>query len=118
MNLGEIILKIISYFLQPFTSKFMLSLKKNKAVGQIMVLYENDQFIPIRFWDAPFLEVEKLIPKKAVILDLGCGEGFFTNFLALSSKNRKLIGVEIDKDRIKKANHKLVNAKFKNGDIV
>lgn len=73
-------------------------------------------FARIRFWDAPFIEVERIVPKEGFIVDLGCGEGIFTNFLALSSFDRKILGVEIDKKRISQADHKLPNISFKLGD--
>ena len=71
----------------------------------------------IRVWDAPFEEINKLIPKRGVITDLGCGEGILVNYLAISSKKRKLIGIEIDKNRIKMANKDISNVSFKFGDI-
>jgi len=73
-------------------------------------------FSKIRFWDAPYEEVEKLVPKKGKILDLGCGEGVFANFLALSSKNRRILGIELDKERLAAANRGIKNASFKQGD--
>lgn len=74
-------------------------------------------FSKIRFWDAPFVEVEALLPKEGFIVDLGCGEGIFTNFLGLSSPSRKILGVEIDEERLSQANHSLPNVSFKYGDV-
>lgn len=77
-------------------------------------------FVKIRFWDAPYIEIEKLIPKKGKILDLGCGEGIFTNFLAIKSSGREIIGIDIDNKRIsqaKKAGAKLSNIKFIKSDV-
>lgn len=93
----------------------------DSTVNKTIELYKNlgwkKLFAKVRFWDAPYLEVEKLVPKKGVIIDLGCGEGLFANFLALSSKQRKIYGVEIDKERVKQADRGLVNARFIHGDI-
>lgn len=90
------------------------------AVDETISLYNmmgwKKLFSRIRFWDAPFIEVEKLIPKSGTILDLGCGEGIFTNYLALSSSKRKIIGVELDKQRVREANRGLKNVKFEYGD--
>ncbi|MBI3397178.1 class I SAM-dependent methyltransferase [Candidatus Woesebacteria bacterium] len=84
----------------------------DKTVG----LYSNSSwkrwFSKIRFWDAPYLEVEKLVPKRGLIIDLGCGEGVFTNFLATCSSTRKVIGIEIDKKRLSQADHGIKNVKF------
>lgn len=73
-------------------------------------------FVKIRFWDAPYIEVEKLIPKEGKILDLGCGEGIFTNFLGLASDKRKILGIEIDKKRLRIANRGVKNVTFAWGD--
>lgn len=89
-------------------------------VDQTISLYSGvgwkNLFSKIRFWDAPFIEVEKLIPKSGTILDLGCGEGIFTNYVALASSKRKIIGIELDKQRIIEADHGLKNVTFKYGD--
>ena len=82
-------------------------------MNEVFELYKNvgwkKFFAKIRFWDSPYYEVEKIIPKKGTIVELGCGEGVFTNFLGLSSKTRKVIGVEIDMRRAKDANRGLKN---------
>ena len=75
-------------------------------------------FAKMRFWDAPFIEVEKIITKEGLILDLGCGEGIFTNYLALSSTRRKVVGIEIDKKRIKEADRGLSNVVYKYSDVL
>lgn len=69
-------------------------------------------FARIRFWDAPFVEVEKIIPRGGTIIELGCGEGLFANFLALTALKRKIIGVDIDRTRIKQAQRGLKNTSF------
>lgn len=73
-------------------------------------------FARIRFWDSPYYEVERIIPKKGTVVELGCGEGVFTNFMALSSMQRTVIGVEIDKQRAKDANRGLGNVSIVRGD--
>lgn len=89
-------------------------------MNQVFELYKNvgwkSLFARIRFWDSPYIEVEKMVPKKATIVELGCGEGVFTNFLGLSSKLRKVIGIEIDKHRYLDANRGLKNVKIIKSD--
>ncbi len=96
-------------------------MKKNILIHKTIALYSNlgwkSIFAKIRIWDAPFLEVEKLIPKSGNILDLGCGEGLFSNFLALSSPKRRIFGIDIDKNRIKQTDRGLKNTKFILGDV-
>lgn len=95
---------------------------KSNLVDKTISLYENSGwkkwFSKIRFWDAPYVQIEKLVPKNGKILDLGCGEGIFTNFLALSSQKRSLVGYELDKDRLKHANKKLKNVRFKQANLL
>ncbi len=94
--------------------------KSNKNVDKVMDLYNLDGFTgwfkKIRFWDAPYLEVEKFVPRRGVIVELGCGEGIFSNYMAVSSSKRKIFGVDLDRNRIKEANGGLKNVRFKHGD--
>lgn len=96
-------------------------MSNNKYVDKTIKLYANSGwkrwFAYIRFWDAPFIEVEKLLPREGIIIDVGCGEGLFSNFLAISSLGRKIIGVDIDKNRLQQARKGLVNTKYVFGDI-
>ena len=73
-------------------------------------------FAKIRLWDAPYKHAETVVPRKGLIVELGCGEGLFSNYLALSSDKRKIIGVELDENRVKIANRGLPNAKFIHAD--
>lgn len=91
-----------------------------EAVKRTIQLYSNigwkSIFTRIRFWDAPYAIVEKLVPQSGIIVDLGCGEGIFSNFLAISSNKREVIGIELDEKRIKVANRGVSNALFRQGD--
>lgn len=73
-------------------------------------------FVKWKFWEEPYEELEKLIPKKCRIVDIGCGEGVLGNFLSLMSSSRKVLGFEIDRKRLSIANRKVPNTKFKYGD--
>ncbi len=91
-----------------------------KAIEKTISLYQEfgwkNKFSKIRFWDAPYIEVEKIVPVKGNITELGCGEGIFSNFMALSSPQRKITGIEIDRQRVSEANRGLTNTTFKYGD--
>ena len=65
----------------------------------------------------PYLKVEKLVPKRGLILDLCCSHGLFTYLLEFKSKERKVLGLEINNNRIKYANIGISNASFEAGDI-
>lgn len=89
-------------------------------IDKTISLYKNvgwkKWFSKIRFLDAPYQKVEKLIPNNGLIYELGCGEGVFSNFMAVSSNKRKIIGIELDKKRVKQANRGQKNTIFKYGD--
>lgn len=94
--------------------------EEQKIIKQTIALYHHygwkKYFARLRFWYAPFVEIEKLLPKKGTIVDLGCAEGILTSYAALSSKDRQMIGIDIDAKRIKQSPH-LKNAIFKHGDV-
>lgn len=73
-------------------------------------------FTKIRFWTSSFVELEKFVPKKGTILDLGCGYGIFGNYLALTSPQRNILGLDTDKEKIKNAYKGIKNISFKVGD--
>ena len=65
---------------------------------------------------APF---EKLVPKKASILDLGCGYGFLSYMLQFLSEDRMITGVDYDEQKIATANNgylKTERLQFFHGD--
>jgi len=50
-----------------------------------------------------------LLPRKGRILDIGCGYGFMTNMLALTSPERDVTGFDFDEEKITVAQHGFVN---------
>lgn len=61
-----------------------------------------------------------LVPHKANIVDVGCGYGMLSYALALSSSERKIVGIDHDEDKIEIANHcpvKPDHLQFKYGDV-
>lgn len=117
MSIGKLIFEVCSVILSPFTKRFFANVDGNHLINKTVNLYPNPKFTRIRFWDAPFIKVEKLVPKSGTILDLGCGEGIFSNFLGISSDQRKVLGIEINKERFKIAQRSVPNVKFVLGDI-
>lgn len=118
MNIHErLLLSFLDFLLKPFVNKFLTQINQNPKIEKLVNLYPEDKFIKIRFWDAPYIEVEKIVPKKGITLDLGCGEGLFANFLASTSKERQVFGLDIDKRRILKANRGFKNTRFVWGDV-
>lgn len=82
---------------------------KLRNLSDIKALYRRDStstflYTYLRFWEYPRLErIERMIPKKGVILDLGCGYGIFSNYIAAMSKKRKVIALELNKEKVLKA---------------
>ena len=54
----------------------------------------------IRWWTAPFTELELEVPLAGDILEVGCGHGVFTVFLGVSSRARRVVGIDIDSEKI------------------
>lgn len=92
---------------------------------QIYNLYKNliwrDRAImKSRFAFMPLEIINDLLPSKGKILDIGCGHGAISNYLALKSENRELVGIDLSKERIKIAmsstgNNR--NVSFYHGDL-
>ena len=66
----------------------------------------------LRFLILPVKKIDEIVPKSGRITDYGCGFGIVSCYLALSSKNREILGIEQSADRIKKA--KLIGKYIKN----
>jgi 2-polyprenyl-3-methyl-5-hydroxy-6-metoxy-1,4-benzoquinol methylase len=94
---------------------------KKQAVNETINLYSKvgwkGLFAKIRFWDSPYVLVEQLIPKKGRVVELGSGEGVFSNFLGITSPKREVLGIEIDTKRISVADRGLANVSFRRGDV-
>ncbi len=113
--LNSIISVIVEFIVKkPFVQKKI----KGKNAKRIIDLYSTTpytrNFVKFRFWFGPILEIDALTPKKGLILDIGSGEGILANYLAISSPERKIIGVELNKDRVKEATKGIRNIKFIN----
>lgn len=54
----------------------------------------------------PLDDINKFLPSKGLIYDLGCGEGVITKFLAYASKARIVVGVDSDKNRLQNTSAK------------
>ena len=95
-------------------------MKDKIVVNKLLKLYHGlgwkSLFTKIRLKDAPYKQADALVPKKGNIIELGCGEGLFSNYMALSSGKRNVIGIEIDEVRFRQASRGIGNTKFILGD--
>jgi 2-polyprenyl-6-hydroxyphenyl methylase/3-demethylubiquinone-9 3-methyltransferase len=57
-------------------------------------------YVRLRPWILPLATIDQRLPRQGLILDIGCGYGVLTNLLALSSKERLVVGIDRDQERI------------------
>jgi len=81
-----------------------------------------EQFV---YWklkqDPMFPRLSEVVPKEGFILDLGCGYGLVTHWLAYGTDQRKFLGVDFDEDKIRVARRTAVNhprIQFEHRDIL
>jgi dolichyl-phosphate beta-glucosyltransferase len=121
----SILNKSLQVILQYFFKAFFLLVgnpDKTPDTKKAIKLYEDNGFAglftKIRLWDSPMEEIQKLAPKKGLVVDLGCGDGFLANYLAISNPQTKIIGIELNESRIKNADKGLKNTNFIAGSIL
>ena len=74
----------------------------------------------LRILILPYKKLDSLIPGKGTIVDIGCGNGGFSNYISLFSSKRNVFGIDLSKKRIesaKKSIGKRKNVKFVLGDV-
>jgi len=57
-------------------------------------------YLRTRWRLCPFELVESHFPRRGRILDFGCGYGMLSNFLALKSPERRVLGIDLNRERI------------------
>jgi SAM-dependent methyltransferase len=77
-------------------------------VREVLTLYPDLSplerlYLRLRFSLLGIAQLECHLPREGRIIDLGCGYGYFSNLLAMSSLKREVLGVDLDTQRIEKA---------------
>ncbi|MGI9120976.1 MAG: class I SAM-dependent methyltransferase [Acidimicrobiales bacterium] len=54
----------------------------------------------MRWWTCPFPAVEVAVPTRGQVLEIGCGHGLLSLFLATSSPTRRILGVDVDEAKV------------------
>jgi len=72
-----------------------------------------ERYKPLSTWESfylrtrwrlcPFELVESHVPRRGRVLDFGCGYGMLSNFLALKSAGRQVLGIDLNEARIEVA---------------
>ncbi len=55
--------------------------------------------------ESNYAYIDKLVPRRATVTDIGCGYGYLSYLLNFVSPERKIQGVDYDEDKIELANH-------------
>ena len=80
---------------------------------------KDKTYTKLRYRLCPFEKIENKIPKKARVLDIGCGYGLLTNLIAINSEKREVSGIDLSNKRISIAkksvgNRNNINFELKN----
>lgn len=88
-------------------------IKRYRSIGSRIFILIRDIIMPFRI-------IEKYVPKKGKIIDVGCGHGALSLYLGLKGKKRKVSGYDLDRQRIKSARYAasgISNVKFAVKDL-
>ena len=96
------------------------------ALGRAVARYRKAPlgarlFVHGRAFLSDLAVVERYVPNKGFIVDLGCGHGLFACVLRESSPTRRLLGIDLDPRKIEVARGAILDTewlRFEVGDIV
>jgi len=96
------------------------------ALGRALARYRTAPlgprlFIRGRAFLSDLAVVERYVPRKGFIVDLGCGHGLFACVLRESSPTRRVLGIDLDQRKIEVARAAIQDTtwlRFETGDIV
>jgi len=78
---------------------------RTPAARRALELFEDaprgDRFhVRARWWTCPLPAVERQVPTSGRILEVGCGHGLLSFYLALTDARREVHGIDIDRHKI------------------
>lgn len=71
----------------------------------------------VRWHTCPFPEVAAAVPRQGRVLEVGCGHGLFSAYLALASAERRVRGVDVDAAKVTAARTAAVRARRQGADV-
>jgi cyclopropane fatty-acyl-phospholipid synthase-like methyltransferase len=97
-----------------------MTIKKYFSTINLYPFFWPKIYVFLRFIILPAVKIEKLLPLKGSILDVGCGYGFTSIFFA-KNKKRKITGLELNPRRValaKKVSSNIPNVSFKTSNLI
>ncbi len=99
--------------------------KSSRPIDLALRLYADQPFgirafVMARHLLCPLSTIDRYVPARGRILDLGCGHGLFSTLMAISSPERSILGVEPSGVKMRTATtlgSKLPNVRFRQGTI-
>lgn len=73
--------------------------------------------VTVRWHTCPFRRIAASVPRQGRILEVGCGHGVFSAFLALQSPRRGVRGIDIDDVKIRSARTAAERVRRMGGDL-
>lgn len=77
-------------------------------------------FVRLRHLLAPLARLEMLVPNTGEVLDLGCGHGLFSNYMAMRAPDRDVVGIDPSPEKARTAmqtDELLPNTRFMQADL-
>jgi len=94
---------------------------EKKTRKEAQDLYRNlgwpSFFARLKFYFAPFVKIEALVPKEGLIVDLGCGYGLFSHYIGIAEPKRTVLGFDLDQSKTKYGDRGYTNVTCRYGDI-
>lgn len=79
--------------------------RPDRAGREALALYRGAPWgdrahVHIRWLSAPFRRLVRFLPPAGSVLEVGCGHGLFSTYAALDAPGRRVVGVDIDAEKI------------------